>query len=174
MIRHPDARGFSLFEMIVVLIIISLTTAMIVPQLAGTLMKMNAKTSAKKVAAALRYARSRAVAEKIPYVSVFDLETNRMAVMDYRQWTEISASGKSFFGAETGANVYNLPDGVRFERQSRDRELSFQIAFYPTGAGTGGDIVIADEQDRKYTVHTDFLTGAVELMYNQVKQSQIR
>jgi len=166
MIRHSDDRGFSLFEMIVVLIIISLMTVLVVPQLAGTLMKMNAKTSAKKVAAALRYARSRAVAEKIPYVSVFDLEASRMAVMDYRQWAEISESGKSFFAADAGTKIYDLPDGVHFEKKSRDdREMSFQIAFYPTGAGTGGEIVIADEQDRKYTVHTDFITGAVEVIY---------
>ncbi len=164
MIRHSDSRGFSLFEMIVVLIIISLATSLTVPQLAGTLMKMNAKTSAKKVAAALRYARSRAVAEKIPYLSVFDLETNRVAVMDYRQWTEILESGENFFAAESGAKMYDLPDGVRFERKSRDREMSFQIAFYPTGGCSGGKIVIADEQDRKYTVYADFITGAVELI----------
>ncbi|MGE0083272.1 MAG: Tfp pilus assembly protein FimT/FimU [Desulfococcaceae bacterium] len=166
MIPHSDARGFSLFEMIVVLIIISLMTVLIVPQLTGTLMKMNAKTSAKKVAASLRYARSRAVAEKIPYVSVFDLDTNRVSVMDYRQWTDISESGKSFFSAKSGAKVYNLPDGVHFEKNRRHRfdNISDQIAFYPTGGCSGGDIVITDEQDRKYTVHADFITGAVEMI----------
>lgn len=168
MIFSPNERGFSLFEMIVVLIIISLTTAMIVPQLAGTLMKMNAKTSAKKVAAALRYARSRAVSEKIPYISVFDLDRNRVSVMNYREWTDISASGKSFFPTGDEAKVYALPDGVRFEKNSRKGlgEMLSQIAFYPTGGSSGGEIVIADEQDRKYTVHADFITGTVELIYN--------
>lgn len=166
MIFSSNDRGFSLFEMIVVLIIISLATSLTVPQLAGTLMKMNAKTSAKKVAAALRYARSRAVAEKIPYLSVFDLETNRVAVMDYRQWTEILESGENFFAPESGAKVYDLPDGVHFEKNRKKGfdDLSEQIAFYPTGGSSGGKIVIADEQDRKYTVYADFITGAVELI----------
>ncbi len=165
MILHSDARGFSLFEMIVVLIIISLMTVMVVPQMAGTLMKMNAKTSAKKVAASLRYARSRAVAEKIPYVSVFDLDTNRISVMDYRQWKDISDSGESFFPTGNSTKVYNLPDGVHFEKNGGKRfgKMPDQIAFYPTGGSSGGDIVITDEQDRKYTVHADFITGAVEL-----------
>lgn len=166
MIRISDSRGFSLFEMIVVLIIISLTTSMVVPQLAGTLMKINAKTSAKKVAAALRYARNRAVTEKIPYVSVFDLKTNRVAVMDYRQWTEISESGENFFTAKSGAKFYDLPDGVHFEKNRKKGfdDLSEQIAFYPTGGCSGGKIVIADEQERTYTVYADFITGAVELL----------
>jgi prepilin-type N-terminal cleavage/methylation domain-containing protein len=53
--------GFTLLELIVVLLIIGLMMALVTPRLIGSLTKMNLKTSAQKISSFLRYARSQAV-----------------------------------------------------------------------------------------------------------------
>lgn len=158
-----SGSGFTLFEMLIVLVIMSLTAAFVVPQLAGSLTRMNARSAAGKISAALRYARSQAVAERIPYLSDFDLRANRLTVKQYQPEKEEST-------AETGVvqSEYDLPDGVRLEvdpaytRQKAGTD-SYAILFYPTGGSSGGEIRVRDESERTWTVTVDLVTGAVRL-----------
>ena len=56
-------KGFSLLELVVVLIIISLSAALAVPSLSHLSRSMELKTVAKRVSAILRYGRSEAVSK---------------------------------------------------------------------------------------------------------------
>ncbi len=68
------SRGFTLFELIVVLLIIGIMMALVSPRLLGSLTKVNLKTSAQKISSSLRYARSQAVSEQTIYHDVFDFD----------------------------------------------------------------------------------------------------
>ena len=57
--RCPDIRGFTLLELIIVLIIIGVASALVVPRLVGSTGNLDVRTAAGKVAAFLRYAGSR-------------------------------------------------------------------------------------------------------------------
>lgn len=161
-ILSPGA-GFTLFEMLVVLTIMSLSAALVVPQLAGSLSKMNAGTAARKIAASLRYARSQAVTEHTPYLSEFDLRENRFEVRP----TDWETKGKK--NPKTAApSRYRLPDGVRLEldgdySRGIEKDSKYVILFYPTGGSSGGEILIRDEEERTFTVRVDFITGSVRL-----------
>ncbi len=115
-IERYSKRGFTLLELIVVLVIISLISALVGPRFTGTLTNMNLKTAAKKVAAALRYARSQAASEQITYVSVFDFEKKSLTVGAYQQPSEdIQLSdSENIIEQIDKPKSYQLPDGIKF------------------------------------------------------------
>jgi general secretion pathway protein H len=74
--------GFTLLELIVVLMIIGLMSTLVVPKLVGPLADLNLKTASQKISASLRYARSQAASEKATYVALFDFDKNRLVVIN--------------------------------------------------------------------------------------------
>ncbi len=72
-------NGFTLIELILVLVIMGLLTALVTPAITS-LTGLKLKTAARKVAAGLRYARSQAVATGSDYQVVFNLEKGEMTV----------------------------------------------------------------------------------------------
>ncbi len=170
-------RGFTLLELIVVLIIVSLMSAVVGPSVAGSLSKMNLKTAAKKTAASLRYARSRAVAENTIYIARFDFEQNRLLIISGFDTPNKNKTGKNKTGKnKTDKNNidekntekskrYVLPVGVRFKKGilAEDEVDSglFDIVFSPGGSSSGGGVVLADERGKEYEIGVDFVTGAV-------------
>jgi len=160
--RFSAEPAFTLFEMLVVLIIMSLCAAFVVPQLAGSLTKMNARTAASKIAASLRYARSKAVAQRVPYRADFDINENRLTVRPYRP------NGENTGHTVANSTLYDLPDGVRLEMRSDDsrpikEDHAYTIVFFPTGASSGGRIMVLDEEERSFALSADLITGSVKL-----------
>ncbi len=181
--KFPTCRrkgGFTLLELIVVLVIISLMSALIVPRLTGPMSRMDLKTAAKKISAALRYARSQAATEKTTYVALFDFDRNRLVILN-PSLTEIERAANSqermtgllaeqLAAAEARQDrlrSYQPPDGVILSRGvSRAGDVRtgfFPVFFYPAGSSSGGEITLADRQGRGYSLVIDFVTGMVRL-----------
>ena len=172
--------GFSLLELIVVLVIIGMVAAFVGPKLAGSMTNINLKTASKKVAAALRYARSQAVSEGSDYVARFDLEANRVSIVAMKrtsEWPE--ADGGDGAGVDVGEGggvdrlkTYELPDGVRLKMGiSGDTETDsgiFEIIFLSDGGSSGGEVVLVNQKDRAYMVAVDFITGAVRVKWYEI------
>lgn len=151
--------GFTLFELIIVLVIISMMSSVVIPRLVDSMGKMNAKTAAKKIAASLRYARARAASEKIPYISVFDFEAGEMAVGKYRE------NGTDYLYNED-RKIYRFPEGVLLKKAVSGNGEEFEsdkfyIMFYPNGGSSGGEIFLSDEREEIFTITVDFITGIV-------------
>jgi len=164
--KQYSKKGFTLLELIIVLVIISLISALVGPRFTGSLTSMNLKTAAKKVAAALRYARSQAASEQITYISVFDFEKQILTVGDYQQPSEDIHSDNIIEHIDK-PETYQLPDGIKFEKIiSAEDEINtglFTILFYPIGNSTGGEIILTDEREKHYSINVDFITGSVQL-----------
>lgn len=178
--RRRDRSGFTLLELIVVLVIISLMSALIVPRLTGPMSNLELKTAAKKMAASLRYARSQAAAEKRTYVAVFDLDNNRLVILN-------PPASMGAFAINSRATIvrmlndqlerendqpgrlkiYRPPDGVRLARGiSRAGDVTsglFPVFFFPGGGSSGGEITVAGKRDRQYSLSVDFITGTARL-----------
>ncbi|MCK5541759.1 MAG: prepilin-type N-terminal cleavage/methylation domain-containing protein [Desulfobacterales bacterium] len=163
-------RGFTLLELLVVLIIISLMAVLVAPNLAGFLSGMNLKTAAKKISAALRYAQSRAISEKVTCTAYFDFEKSMLFVLTVGGLPdEIDPKLSDKDTAKTEkAKTYYLPDGIRFEKcilQEDEFDSGiFKIVFFPGGGNTGGAVILVDDREKKCKISVDFITGGVKLI----------
>lgn len=154
------AKGFTLFELIIVLVIAGMTTSIIAPRLVNSLGNMNTKTTAKKIAASLRYARSKAASEKIPYAAVFDFYSNQLIIKKNINDEELTDKDIP--------QVYPLLENIRFKQGVSPagdiyKSEPFYIIFYPGGGSSGGSITISDAREREQTINIDFITGIVNI-----------
>ncbi len=138
--------GFTLFEVLVVLAIIGLVTAVIAPALFRGFGGTQARAAAYEIAAALRQARSEAVAENADVAVVFDLTGHAYAL--------------------ERARPKALPEGLRLDLYAAEVEQldasTGGIRFFPDGSATGGQITVGDEVGR-YQVDVDWLTGRISV-----------
>jgi len=72
--------GFTLLELVVVMVVLSLALAMVLPRL-PFMQEANLRSSARQVAALLRYLDERAVATKSSYRLLIDLDQNHIKVL---------------------------------------------------------------------------------------------
>jgi len=172
-------RGFTLLELLVVLVIISLMSVLVVPQLTGSLARMNLQTASKKISASLRYARSQAASEKITYVAIFDFEKDRLSIMTGQKASDLPVRDRTQTDETLKEDLsngkepvirsksYDFPDGVKLEKGvSGEDEIDsglFEIAFFPTGSSSGGDVILTNDRGKRYKISVDFITGVVRL-----------
>jgi general secretion pathway protein H len=179
----PNHRGFTLLELIVVLMIIGLMSTFVVPKLVGPMANLNLKTASQKISASLRYARSQAASEKTTYVALFDLDKNRLVIsnppLPSLAKGDSPASDRAAFDGTRGeppdnekdrpgaAKAYDLPDGVKLAKGvSREGDFLsglFRIFFFPSGGSSGGELTVANERGSQYRITVDFITGTVLL-----------
>jgi general secretion pathway protein H len=183
LICHGRRRGFTLLELMVVLVIIGLMSAIVVPRFTVSMTNLDLKTAAQKISASLRYVRSNAASEKTTYVALFDFDHNRVVITHYkahplvrgnlyirepkvhdRMPIEASDDEKELSGA---IKTYALPEGIKLAKGvSTEGDFDsglFRIFFYPSGGSSGGEIIVANERGRQYRINVDFITGSVQL-----------
>jgi len=143
------SRGFSLLELLVVLVIIGLSASLVLPSLTGGLSSLRLKTAAREVSATLRYARSLAV-------SVGKEQVINMDIEEGKYWLN-----------EDKDNNRELPSDIRFLNvTTQGEEITTGMAgivFYPMGNSSGSSIFITAGKDRNCHILTQLATGVVEV-----------
>ena len=141
------SRGFTLLEVIIVLVIGGLTMAMLVSFSGKGASSADLKASARSLASGLRAAQSTAMAQRRDAVLTIDVDSR-----------EFSYSGEE--------RTHKLPDGVELKLYTAQTEVESQrkgsIRFYPDGSSTGGRITVSSGE-RKFLVDVDWLTGRVAI-----------
>lgn len=141
-IRGQAAGGFTLVELLVVLVIASLVLAMVGTSISRNIGSAEMRTAGRKVAASLRYTRTQAILTKSEQVFLVDTE-------------------KATFKAGE-REVEELPEGMRVELNTARSELTSEtsggIRFYPDGGSTGGNVRL-EANGRIYRVDVGWLTG---------------
>ena len=133
-------------ELLVVLLILGLLTALAAPQFSRLMPRLEAKATARQVVAVLREARGLAIRDNREVAVLVDLDGRSMAIESGRR----VAVGPAL-GIRLLTGTVELVDGG-----------SGRIRFYPDGTSTGGRVTISDA-DRDYDVRIDWLTGRVAL-----------
>lgn len=140
-------RGFSLLELVLVLLLIGVSMLIVLPNIARGLQEREVRTSALGLAAAVRNLRSRALFDGEPQQLVINLPQNSYRVARSR---EVRLPGEVRFISVEG--------GEAVDRDSK------RFYFYPNGSGLGGEIVLADgEKSISYLIRLEALTGRIEV-----------
>jgi general secretion pathway protein H len=150
-------RGFSLVELIIVLLLISLAVSLVIPSLFRLSKTAELKGMAQKVSAILRYCRSESIRRGQVYQVLFDSHAREIRVQSVEEVEE----------QERVIQRYALPEGIQIEEVKIPPPQYLTevpaIEFYPNGGSNGGSILV-DSRDRKgYIIKVHFLTGIVEI-----------
>ena len=142
------SKGFSLIEMLVVLILIGFSISLITPSFSRFSKAVELKGAAKKISAILRYCRCEAVSKGKVYQVRFDTNLREVKVQPVE-------------------SIYSLPQGVQIKevqmasvQSTTDLPL---IEFYPNGGSSGGAILLDSQGPGGYKINVHFLTGVVEV-----------
>jgi len=158
-------KGFSLIELIVVLLIISLSISLVTPSLSRFSRTIELKAATKKVSGILRYYRSEAVNKRHVYQILFDSDLREVKVQSMESTEEKGEAGKK--EGKSPQKIYFLPDGVhikeiKVESPQYPSDIP-TIEFYPNGGSNGGTILLDSEDRKGYRIRIHFLTGMVEI-----------
>ena len=159
-------RGFSLVEMVIVLVLISLSAALVAPSLSRFSKRVELKATAQKISAILRYIRSESIQKGKVYQVLFDPDLREVRVQ------ALGEDGKADGGQDQGEPVankrsYSLPEGI----QMKEVKIPFPefpsdlptIEFYPNGGSNGGSILLDAQTQKGYRIKVNFLTGMVAI-----------
>ena len=153
LIQHRDprpghqVRGFTLVELLVVLVIASLVLALVGTSISRSISGAEMRQAARKMAASMRYTRTRAIISKSQQVFLVDSEQ------------------RSYTAA--GRDPVQLPDEMNVQLTTARSELTSEtvggIRFYPDGGSTGGSVAL-ETNGRIYRVDVVWLTGEASLI----------
>jgi general secretion pathway protein H len=140
-------HGFTLLEMMVVLVIAAIAYAVLLSAPLGKASAADLKAAARTLASGLRQAQTTAMATRKDAVLTIDVESREYV-------TTLDTTPRK------------LPENLELKLYAAQSEVSSErrgsIRFYPDGSSTGGRITVASGE-RKYLVDVDWLTGRVSI-----------
>ena len=141
-----NSRGFTLVEMLVVLVIATIVLALVGTSISRSISGAEMRSAARKMAASLRYTRTRAILDKEETVFLVDTE-NRSYLAPKRE-------------------VVELPEGMELSLMTARSELTSEavggIRFFPDGGSTGGFVEL-EANKRIYRINVAWLTGEASM-----------
>jgi general secretion pathway protein H len=153
MARAGREAGFSLLELIMVVIVIALVLTVTYPSLSRGNATLHLRTSARGVLNVLRYAREKAITEQMEMRVVADAKTRQVSMTD--------AYGD-------GARSYPLPNGIAIAGVSfgglEIRDEPLVIRFLPNGSAETAEIVLASDKGGFLRIVTDPITGGARVV----------
>jgi len=151
--------GFTLLELVVVLTIVGMASALALPTLGDGLRQWRMQGAVRELATLFKFTRNQSVAQRVPFQVVLD----RARGVYWLDHPEKFALFDPERGGERGIRLYALPAGFRFGEAAVAGIPSagerVGILFFPKGNSTGGEIEILDPKGRRYRIVVDPLTG---------------
>jgi general secretion pathway protein H len=146
--RHLSTQGgFTLLEILVVLVIATLLFTLIPPLFSGALPSVRLKGAARDLVVVMRDVRSQAIITNTEQTIYLDTEAQAYHV----------GSGKPS----------SLPEGITITMQPHAEETRLEtrqpyLRFFPDGSSSGGLFILQDSS-RSYQLDVDWLTGAIQI-----------
>ena len=143
-------RGFSLIELLVVVVLIAATTALAASVMGTGLAGQQLRNASRELAAQLRYTRAQAIVTGKSQLFTLDADTREWQAPNRRH-------------GQLPREIKLVATAARIEQTSPDIAA---IRFFPEGAATGGRIVLSRER-AAWQIDVEWLTGEVTLKRTQ-------
>lgn len=142
------SAGFTLLELLVVLVIASLAVGLVTPALQRMIPAAELRSESRELLAQVRYARSRAILSQQAVRVSFDEQEHALR-----------------FSPDD--LLHRLPTTLRLELEPGSRDETDEpleaISFYPQGHSSGGVIRLSAADGRQFEIQVDWLTARVQL-----------
>jgi general secretion pathway protein H len=141
------ARGFTLLEMLAVILLIGIAVAAVSISVTQGLTSARVRAASSELAGALRATRAQAIVRG--QEQNFDVDTHANTYRDVKQ------------------NDVRLPKGMRVSitsaKEDQPNDHTGRIRFFPDGSSTGGRITLQSGK-RQWHVNVAWLTGEVRVV----------
>lgn len=149
-VEHQDytsSRGFTLIEILVVLVIASLMVSLVPPLFSGAVSSTQLKGSARDLAIALRETRSKAIIHNSEQLVYLDLKTPRYRIGNAKPQT-LPEDVMMAVEVVTGATLTEKTQHV--------------VRFFPDGSSSG-ELITLSGGNRAYHLQLNWLTGSITI-----------
>jgi general secretion pathway protein H len=147
MTRYYGFRGFTLFEILVVMAIMTFILAIVPPLLPNVIAGTHVKSATRQLAAGLQYTRSQAIKKQKEMTLTLDVD-------------------RKSFRVDAKERLLNLPDDTMISlitaRSEQITTHAGRIRFFPDGSSTGGQIKLAHAA-KEFLIDIHWLTGKVRI-----------
>ena len=151
--RLVHERGFSLLELVMVLVVIALVLAVTYPALLRGGAALHLRASGRDVLSTLRYAREKAVTQQTGSRVVLDRETQTVTL------TDDLGDGSRSFSLPRDVKIYRLAlAGVEVAQGP------LVVRFLPNGSCENAEILLRSDAGAILRVVTDPMTGGARIV----------
>jgi general secretion pathway protein H len=163
---NPGKKGFTLIELVVVVLLIGLTMVLSVPRLRYAMLTDDLRGTVRRMVGTVRTLRNEAIREQKVYALHFDLESNRL-------WAD-SADMTDEERIEAHQKAFQLPKGVRVLdvwRSGKGKEVAGEavIRFTKKGYMEQSVIHLGAEDGRRFTLIFSPFLGRVKVLEEYIE-----
>ncbi len=144
--KYSNSKAFTLIELLIVLVIISIGAVITVPRLSTGIGASKFRNSVSEVVTYLRNTHLYAIVPKRNIIVSLDYEAN-----DLRRNND---------------TLFNVPPDIVINPVVIDDVKVTRFTFYNNGRGTGPRVGFIDSNERKATVYVDLLSGIAKYDLN--------
>ena len=159
----PASLGFTLLELTLVMFFMALIAGLTTPFIMSTLDRMEMQSAARKMASALRFARSEAITIKKPVIFSGNITQNHYWISAI----EVIKNPR----IRSLKNPIRLAQFMPTEENDPVSEGKFTVTFFPQGNSSGGEISInikeSRESENQYVINIDPITGRTKIKESQ-------
>ena len=158
-------KGYTLIELVVVMVIIGFVMTLMVPQFREAILTDNLKSTVRKMVGIIKTTREEAIRDQRPYDLRFDLESNIIWVdspkMSEEEQTLAREQASSFPSDVNILDVWTAQDGKKMNGETR-------IRFSRKGYVQLSAIHLGSDDDRLFTLVLNPFQGTVDILENYV------
>jgi type II secretion system protein H len=165
--RVPE-KGFTLIELIMVLIVIAVCAALVFPSFRGSGEGLRLRHSARRIVVLTKRARLKAVTEAVEYRLSMDPASGEFWLT--RVADPLGEPGVFTEPEGDWGRRFRLEEGVQFgsvetpEQSTESGSDEIGLAFYPDGTAEEAKIVLAGASEEELTIKVRALTGMARLL----------
>ncbi|MBF0233882.1 MAG: prepilin-type N-terminal cleavage/methylation domain-containing protein [Desulfamplus sp.] len=175
----PNRNGFTLIEIIVVIILIAIAGSLVLMNVGQSGRMKESRMFADKIVAMCKKARLSAVGKGIPSCLTISSESRECSIgfMDDAMSDSQTAINDGFEGSSRNIDKYGdfpsssenadmlkIPENILLEGENIkvDSNGLYFICFYPDGSSGGGILTVSVENEFEFTFQVDMLTGSIK------------